>query len=116
MYAKNGGFSEVKWEDFFIRMDKERDMLDRFKAEVEKERIILYKEDYLRWMHGNKGEFSVKKLSNLLLEDGELDTDFDFDKIWKLKAPPRVKSFLWMIAIGRIPTKDFLFKRGVVTA
>lgn len=38
---------------------------------------------------------------------------FNFDKIWKLKVLPRVRSFLWMLAIGRIPTKEFLIRRGV---
>ncbi|MBA0655935.1 hypothetical protein Goklo_008351 [Gossypium klotzschianum] len=40
------------------------------------------------------------------------DVNFAFDKIWKLKVPPRVRNFLWMLAINRVPTKDFLMKRG----
>ncbi|MBA0656383.1 hypothetical protein Goklo_008744 [Gossypium klotzschianum] len=32
--------------------------------------------------------------------DGGEDINFAFDKIWKLKAPPRARSFLWMLAIN----------------
>lgn len=42
-----------------------------------------------------------------------VDLSFNFDKIWKLKVPPRVRSFLWMISIDRLPTKEFLIRRGV---
>ncbi|KAH1120714.1 hypothetical protein J1N35_003874 [Gossypium stocksii] len=41
------------------------------------------------------------------------DLSFNFDKIWKLKVPPRVRSFLWMISIDKLPTKEFLSKRGL---
>ncbi|MBA0870978.1 hypothetical protein Goshw_019638, partial [Gossypium schwendimanii] len=58
-------------------------------------------------------EFSVRKCSKLLILDGGEDSKFAFDKIWKLKVPPRVRSFRWMLAIDRIPTKKFLVKRGV---
>lgn len=51
------------------------------------------------------GEFSVKRLSDLFLEEGVLEEEFGFNKIWKLNV--------WMMAVGRIPTKDFLIKRGV---
>lgn len=49
--------------------------------------------------------FSVKKMIELLIVEGERGMDYDFDKIWKIKVPPRVKAFLWMMSIGRIPTK-----------
>ncbi|TYH87967.1 hypothetical protein ES332_D01G154800v1 [Gossypium tomentosum] len=76
-------------------------------------RFIYKAIDRLIWAHDNKGEFSVKKLTNLLIEGERDDINFAFDKIWKLKVPPRVRNFLWMLAIDRVPTKDFLVKRGV---
>lgn len=30
-----------------------------------------------------------------------------------MKVPPKVRNFMWMLAISRIPTKDFLVQRGV---
>ncbi|KAH1131303.1 hypothetical protein J1N35_002681 [Gossypium stocksii] len=41
------------------------------------------------------------------------DCRYALDKIWNLKVPPKVKSFLWLVSIDRIPTKEFLGKRGV---
>ncbi|MBA0798685.1 hypothetical protein Gohar_009251 [Gossypium harknessii] len=46
----------------------------------------------------NWGEFFTRKL---------------LDREVKLKVPPRVRSFLWMLTIDRIPTKEFLVKRRV---
>ncbi|MBA0628268.1 hypothetical protein Godav_023029, partial [Gossypium davidsonii] len=39
--------------------------------------------------------------------------DFPFIRIWKLKVQSRVRNFLWMMAIKRLPTKDFLISWGV---
>lgn len=70
-------------------------------------------EDRLLWVHDSKCEFSVKKLSKLLIEGDGDDSIFAFDKIWKLKVSSRVRNFIWMLAIDRVPTKDFLVKKGV---
>ncbi|TYH19981.1 hypothetical protein ES288_A05G395600v1 [Gossypium darwinii] len=45
--------------------------------------------------------------------DDEADVNFAFGRVWNIKVPPRVLSFLWMLAIDRIPSKEFLTKRGV---
>ncbi|TYH21186.1 hypothetical protein ES288_A04G023000v1 [Gossypium darwinii] len=47
-----------------------------------------------------------------MLDDGE-NNIFDCGKLWKIKVPPRVRCFLWMLAIDRLSTKEFLVKRGV---
>lgn len=36
----------------------------------------------------------MKKVSKLLIKEGGDDICFDFDKIWKLKVPHRVRCFL----------------------
>ncbi|KAA3480300.1 LINE-1 reverse transcriptase like [Gossypium australe] len=113
-YSFLNGFKEVNWLDLFIRplLDKELVLLNRLKEIVCNKVLVPDVEDRLIWVHDNKGEFSVKKLSKLLIEGVE-DISFDFDKIWKLKVPPRVRSFIWMISIDRIRTKDFLSRRGL---
>lgn len=70
-------------------------------------------EDSLILVNDNKREFTVKKLTSLLINDGGDDINFAFEKIWNIKAPLRVQNFLWFLAIGRIPIKDFLAKRGM---
>ncbi|MBA0669505.1 hypothetical protein Goklo_000047, partial [Gossypium klotzschianum] len=88
-------------------------MLRRLKDRVSSTKLVPGVEDQLCWVHDSNGEFTVRKCSELLITDGGDDINFAFDKIWKLKVPPRVESFLWMLTIDRIPTKEFLLKRGV---
>ncbi|KAE8731452.1 hypothetical protein F3Y22_tig00002840pilonHSYRG01365 [Hibiscus syriacus] len=71
--------------------------------------------DRIVWVHETDGLFKVKKLTELLLSDGYFEDvcSFNFDKIWSLKVPPKVKYFLWMLKLNRVPTKVFLFNRGI---
>lgn len=41
-----------------------------------------------------------------MLDDG-VDINFSCGKVWNIKVPPIVYSFLWMLAIDRIPSKEF---------
>lgn len=53
----------------------------------------------------------------LILEDSSQVVDTIFDKIWKLECPPKISFFLWLIAHKKLPTRDFLLRRGMdVTA
>ncbi|XP_040930093.1 uncharacterized protein [Gossypium hirsutum] len=42
--------------------------------------------------------------------DDEADVNFACGKVWNIKVPPRVRSFLWMLTIDRIMSKEFLAK------
>ncbi|MBA0721296.1 hypothetical protein Golax_008855 [Gossypium laxum] len=114
------GNMKMFWEDIWygeqpLRLEFPRlfRLVNNKKGEVVSSKVLaLEEEDRLIWIHDNNGVFSLKKLSKLLIKGVE-DISFAFDKIWKLKVPPRVKSFLWMISINRLPTKEFLTRRGV---
>ncbi|KAL4289633.1 hypothetical protein GQ457_14G017290 [Hibiscus cannabinus] len=43
------------------------------------------------------------------------DPEFDIGKLCKVKAPPKIKNFLWKLKLGRFVTKDFLKKRGILS-
>ncbi|KAK5841267.1 hypothetical protein PVK06_010176 [Gossypium arboreum] len=58
--------------------------------------LIPEVEDRLIWVHDKQGEFLVRKLSELLICAETAIFRFAFDRIWNLKVPPKVKSFLWM--------------------
>ncbi|MBA0702123.1 hypothetical protein Goari_026919, partial [Gossypium aridum] len=88
-------------------------MLRRLEDRVSSTKLVPGVEDQLCWVHDSNGEFIVMKCYELLIIDGGDDINFAFDKIWKLKVPSRVQNFLWMLTIDRIPTKEFLVKRGV---
>ncbi|MFQ6652468.1 hypothetical protein Gotur_024315 [Gossypium turneri] len=113
-YSRNNRFSRVKWNELFTRslLEREEEMLRRLEDRVSSTELVLRVEDLLCWVHDSNREFTVSKCSELLIIDGEDDINFAFDKIWKLKVPLRVRSFLWMLAIDRIHTKEFLIKRG----
>ncbi|MBA0854403.1 hypothetical protein Goshw_030035 [Gossypium schwendimanii] len=89
-FLNSNGFNKVNWVDFFIRplLDRELNMLNRLKEVVSSKVLLPEEEDRLIWIHDNNGVFS-------------------------LKVPPRARSFLWIISIDRLPTKEFLIKRGV---
>ncbi|KAE8684816.1 hypothetical protein F3Y22_tig00111105pilonHSYRG00502 [Hibiscus syriacus] len=80
---------------------------DTRKNLVIKEAFIPNQSDKIIWFHDSSGLFSVKELSDLLLNVDAHESVFNFDKIWKLKVPPKVRSFLWLLKLGRIPIKEF---------
>ncbi|MFQ6627826.1 hypothetical protein Gotur_007672 [Gossypium turneri] len=113
-YSRNNVFNRVKWSELFTRslLEREEEMLCRSEDKVNSIELVPGVEDRLCWVHNSNGEFTVRKCYELLIINGGDDIIFAFDKIWKLKVPPRVRSFLWMLAIDRIPTKEFLVKIG----
>lgn len=74
-------------------------MLNCLREVVSSKVLVSNEEDHLIWIHDNKGVFSVKKLSELLIKEGVEDICFAFGRIWKLKVPPRVKTFLWIVGV-----------------
>ncbi|KAH1108772.1 hypothetical protein J1N35_012540 [Gossypium stocksii] len=75
--------------------------------------LILNVEDKLCWSYDKVGESMVKKRTELFLMYDEADANLDCCKVWNIKVPPRVRSFRWMLAIDRIPSMEFLSKRGM---
>ncbi|TYH25372.1 hypothetical protein ES288_A03G162700v1 [Gossypium darwinii] len=114
-YSFNCGFSNFNWEVLFVRplLAREVGLLCGLIERVSCVVLVPEVEDLILWAHDNKVEFPVKQLTKLLIEGEGDDSCFAFDKIWRLKVPPRVHNFLWLLAIDRVPTKDFLIKRGV---
>lgn len=114
-FSKSNGFKEVDWAVFFSRhlLDREVIMVSQLMKAVSCIVLIPEMEDRLIWIHDKQGEFSVRKLSELLICAETAIFRFAFDRIGNLKVPPKLKSFLWMVSIDRIPTKEFLGKSGV---
>lgn len=94
-YSSNYGFSNVNWEDIFVRplLDREMGILSRLIDRVSCVVMVPEVEDRILWDHEKDGEFSVKQLSKLLSKGEGEGPVFVFDKIWKLKVPPRVRIF-----------------------
>ena len=78
---------------------------------------ITSKADELVWVLDSKGVFSVKSAYiasnpqfNLLVSPM-----VKWKKLWNLKAPERLKMFLWRLCVNALPTRDNLFKRMNIT-
>ncbi|KAH1063340.1 hypothetical protein J1N35_028327 [Gossypium stocksii] len=82
-FSKSNGYNDVNCVDFFIRtlLERELDMLNRLREVVSSKVLVPEEKDRLIWIHDNKGVFLVKKLLELLIEEGVEDISFIFDKI-----------------------------------
>ncbi|XVF12326.1 hypothetical protein REPUB_Repub08aG0106800 [Reevesia pubescens] len=66
------------------------------------------------WSAESNGCFSVKSAYGFSLDDPA--AVFDWKKIWKLDASPRVKHFLWLVCHNRLLTKEACFTRHIVNS
>jgi hypothetical protein len=66
-------------------------------------------EDEFRWNLNQNGEFSVKSHYLALIYNDVPNVN---KRLWKLKAPLKIKIFLWYLCRGVILTKDNLVKRN----
>ncbi|BAF07609.2 Os02g0118800 [Oryza sativa Japonica Group] len=67
-------------------------------------------EDTIRWKLSSDGLFTVSSAYNLFFMAREICPFSEL--IWHIKAPSRVRFFLWLAAKGRCLTADNLGKRG----
>ncbi|XP_057802912.1 uncharacterized protein LOC131018204 [Salvia miltiorrhiza] len=73
--------------------------------------------DKLVWHFEEKGRYTVKtayKLASSLTLDAMYSVDGLWNKLWKVKVPPKVRNFLWRAARNNLPSKEQLLSRGVV--
>ena len=61
------------------------------------------------WKFEKQGTYSVRSAyiniiaRNQIVEQHKIDGNWN--KIWRCKAPPRIKNFLWRVARGCLPTR-----------
>lgn len=69
------------------------------------------------WSHAANGQFSVKigyhVMMNRMVREEEYAVPGDWDKLWALKIPPKVKCFLWRASRDCLPTRTRLQSMGV---
>ena len=74
--------------------------------------------DKLIWNVDKKGEFSVKSISQLLMEKRTHAIDFKAFRftrsIWKGLVPLKVEILTWSVLLGRVNTKDRLHRLGIL--
>ncbi|KAG6746018.1 hypothetical protein POTOM_050530 [Populus tomentosa] len=66
------------------------------------------------WIHDVKGDYTVRSCSSLIdrVTLGENSPIQSF--VWKSIAPPKVEAFVWLAAMGKVQTNDFLQRIRIV--
>ena len=70
---------------------------------------LTEEQDEFKWELDSTGVFTVKTHYRALINQNVPNTN---KKLWKLKAPLKIKIFLWYLRRGVILTKDNLAKRN----
>jgi hypothetical protein len=79
-------------------------------------------EDFFAWHFDSKGIFTVKSAYKLFAKkrDGpqqsssaQDEQSMQWEKIWKLACPPKIKQFLWRFAHNSLPLKLNIKRRGI---
>ncbi|XP_019181633.1 PREDICTED: uncharacterized protein LOC109176682 [Ipomoea nil] len=66
------------------------------------------RDDKLIWMGEDRGNFTVKSCYKLLPGMELHDEKKEWSIILKVKAPPKVRSFMWQVCASCLPTADLL--------
>lgn len=72
--------------------------------------------DQLIWRPSPNGNYTVKssyKLASQIVDLQHLHQPGEWQLIWNLKAPPRVKLMVWRACRSCLPTRDQLRQRGI---
>lgn len=71
------------------------------------------------WRYEKMGHYSVKSsyicIQKAKANHNSADNSGFWRKPWQLKLPSKVKSFLWHVVSGGLPTKDLLRSRQYVS-
>ncbi|XVF52811.1 hypothetical protein PTKIN_Ptkin05aG0048700 [Pterospermum kingtungense] len=60
----------------------------------------------------SSGQFSISSAYSLAIGGNTTPSDSLWMKIWKLKVPARIRSFLWLIKHNRVMCNEIRVKRG----
>ncbi|XP_026378666.1 uncharacterized protein LOC113273113 [Papaver somniferum] len=70
--------------------------------------------DELQWSLTKSKQFSVSSTyDKIIANDESFLTVPIFNLIWKLKCPPKIGLFLWLLANNRLPARDLLKRIGM---
>ena len=71
-------------------------------------------EDSITWK--GKKEYSAKILQHLLNMEMEVEVDRMVCSVWMKLVPPKVEFFMWLALLGKLNTKEMLYKKGLLSA
>lgn len=65
-------------------------------------------EDKLSWILDKSGVYSVKSIYSAM----QVGCKVPYKFLWKVKIPPRIRTFIWLVLRKSILTRDVLLHRG----
>ncbi|CAL2262014.1 unnamed protein product [Prunus armeniaca] len=74
-------------------------------------RLCASKRDRRRWDLEVSGFFTCKSFQSFLRNKGSVVTFLPFSSVWKAKSPPKVKVFVWLVALGKVNTLDLVQRK-----
>ncbi|XP_019167626.1 PREDICTED: uncharacterized protein LOC109163328 [Ipomoea nil] len=117
------GKGTLFWQDKWIEDRPLKDMAVAELADLELGRtvatFIIFDEpeanDSIGWSKDISGIFTISSAYDIATGASSLTEAAKWNSIWKLKVPNRIRSFLWLVAHGRIMTNSNRVKRGLTT-
>lgn len=74
-------------------------------------------EDQLIWRAEKNGHYSVRSAYRICMEEiagnSHLHRAGNWDNIWRIKVPPKVKNLIWRVCRNCLPTRARLLDKGV---
>ncbi|KAH1193273.1 Histone-lysine N-methyltransferase ATX5 [Glycine max] len=120
LISNMGDFTHDSWRwDMRWRrnlFDHESHLAVQFMEEISSVPIQRHDKDTMLWLAEPNGQYTTKSTYRLCMNPSTTSSDRKiFKTIWKLKIPPRVVIFCWRLLKNRLPTKDNLLRRNVIT-
>jgi len=73
-------------------------------------------EDKWLWKLESSNDFTVRSAYKVLVHQHPIDTTVSSKVLWHKDIPLKVVIFIWRLFRDRLPTKDNLFRRGVIAS
>nr|GMD40682.1 putative RNA-directed DNA polymerase [Ipomoea batatas] len=103
---------ERGWNDYLFQGILPDEITDKLKA------CMLSNDndaqDELFWEHEANGNFSVTSAYGLIQGDIESLNDKGWERLWQVKVPNKICTFLWLVRHGRIMTNHERKRRGFI--
>ncbi|GAB4857205.1 hypothetical protein Ancab_040518 [Ancistrocladus abbreviatus] len=117
--AEQGGWIDKDWVwDFKWRRpirDSEKESVDQLLNLVRRYKLNKKLGDRWQWSSGKGGKYSVKAAYDALYRSRSLLPMKIFKKVWNNRFPSNIRSFSWRCILNRLPTKENLSKRGLIS-
>ncbi|WJX28105.1 hypothetical protein P8452_16861 [Trifolium repens] len=78
---------------------------------------LLHTEDECIWNCSRQGTYTVRSayylLTQVIIDNSHLQVEGNWQKLWKIAVPQKVKLFLWRSLRGCLPVRSRLVQRGI---